>query len=316
VPAVSLDQATRLGGAERAASKHGRPFRGSLLGYALIAPAVVLIGLLILYPLGDAIYLSMTRNSFINPNARFVGLDNYRQILRSPVFREVVQNSIVWTVCVVVVQFVVGIATALLLNQRFVGRGAMRALVIVPWVMPGIIGGILWKLMYEPYLGLVNRFLIGGGIIHHYIPWLAQPDTVMAAIIVAAVWKGAPFSTLMYLAAYQNVSHDLIEAAQLDGANFWQRLRTVLIPEMAPTIRTTVLLTTVWTFNYFDLIYITTRGGPGIASHIFPTYIYELAFVKVQYGLAATYGVVSVVILLVFSSLYIRELNKAEVFEA
>jgi len=138
----------------------------------------------------------------------------------------------------------------------------------------------------------------------------------MAAIIFAAVWKGTPFSTLMYLAALQNVSSDLVEAAHLDGANRWQRLRSVVLPEMAPTIRTTILLTTVWTFNYFDLIYITTRGGPGISSHIFPTWIYEQAFVKVQQGLAATYGIISVVILLIFSMLYLRELNRAEVFEA
>jgi multiple sugar transport system permease protein len=237
-------------------------------------------------------------------------------VIASPVFVQILANSLIWTVGVVVFQFVVGLATALLLNQSFVGRGLLRALVIVPWVMPGIIGGILWKLMYDPYLGLVNAFLMKIHVTDHNIPWLAQPDTVMAAIIFAAVWKGAPFSTLMYLAALQNVSSDLVEAAHLDGANRWQRLRSVVLPEMAPTIRTTILLTTVWTFNYFDLIYITTRGGPGISSHIFPTWIYEQAFVKVQQGLAATYGIISVVILLIFSMLYLRELNRAEVFEA
>jgi multiple sugar transport system permease protein len=284
--------------------------------YALIAPTLLLLVVLILYPVADAVYLSLTKTSFINPRPVFVGLGNYRSVLTSSIFRQVLLNSVVWTVGVVFFQFVVGLGTALLLNQRFVGRGALRALVIVPWVMPGIIGGILWKLMYEPYLGLVNKFLLGAGLIHQYAPWLAQPSTVMAAVIFAAIWKGAPFSTLMYMAALQNVSQDLLEAAHLDGAGWRQRLRSVVLPEMAPTIRTTILLTTVWTFNYFDLIYITTKGGPGIASHIFPTYIYEQAFVKVQYGLAATYGVISVVILLVFSTLYIRELNRAEVFEA
>ncbi len=286
-----------------------------MLGYVLVAPALLLIALLIVYPLGEAIYLSTTRSSFINPNPVYVGLDNYRQILRSAVFRDVVRNSVIWTVAVVAMQFGAGMATALLLNQRFAGRGVLRALVIVPWVMPGIIGGILWKLMYEPYLGLANRFLMSIGIIDDYIPWLAQTDTVMPAVIVAAIWKGTPFSTLMYLAAAQNVSQDLIEAAQLDGASWWQRLWTVVIPEMVPTIRTTVLLTSVWTFNYFDLIYIMTGGGPATASHIFPTYVYELAFRKGLEGQAATYGIVSVGVLLVFSALYIRELNRDRVFE-
>ena len=104
----------------------------------------------------------------------------------------------------------------------------------------------------------------------------------MAAVIFAAILRGAPFSILMYTAAYQNVSQDLVEAARIDGANAWQPFVSVTLPKMTPTIRTTILLTTVWTFSYFDLIYITTRGGPGIAGHIFPTYIYDLAFVKVS----------------------------------
>jgi len=290
--------------------------REGWFAYALLAPTLVLLAILILYPVISAVYISLTKTEFINPTPIFVGLDNYRSVLASPVFVQILANSLIWTVGVVVFQFVVGLATALLLNQPFAGRGLLRALVIVPWVMPGIIGGILWKLMYDPYLGLVNAFLMKIHVTDHNIPWLAQPDTVMAAIIFAAIWKGAPFSTLMYLAALQNVSSDLVEAAHLDGANWWQRLRSVVLPEMAPTIRTTILLTTVWTFNYFDLIYITTRGGPGNSSHIFPTWIYEQAFVKVQQGLAATYGIISVVILLIFSMLYLRELNRAEVFEA
>ncbi|MER3436406.1 MAG: hypothetical protein C4346_01560 [Chloroflexota bacterium] len=293
----------------RSSRRHAR------LGYLLVAPAILLIALLIIYPLGEAIYLSLTRSSFITPKPVFVGLDNYRQIIRSETFRAVVRNSLTWTVAVVAMQFVAGMATALLLNQRFLGRGALRALVIIPWVMPGIIGGILWKLLYEPYLGIVNRFLMGIGLINEYIPWLARTDTVMPAVIVAAIWKGTPFSTLMYLAASQNVSQDLIEAAQLDGASWWQRLWTVILPEMAPTIRTTILLASVWTFNYFDLIYIMTGGGPATASHIFPTYVYELAFRKGLEGQAATYGIVSVLVLLVFSILYIRELNRDRVFD-
>jgi ABC-type sugar transport system permease subunit len=293
-----------------------RDLRRHLFAYALIAPALVLLALLIAYPLVDAVYLSLNRSSFINPEPTFVGLDNYRAVLQTSTFQRVFLNSLVWTLFVVIFQFVVGIGTALLLGQRFAGRGVLRALVIIPWVMPGIIGGILWKLMYEPYLGLVNHALLSAGIIGQVVPWLARPDTVMAAVIFAAIWKGAPFSILMYTAAYQNVSQDLVEAARIDGANAWQRFVSVTLPEMTPTIRTTILLTTVWTFNYFDLIYITTRGGPGIASHIFPTYIYDLAFVKVEYGLAATYGIISVLILIVFSTLYVRELNKAEVFEA
>ncbi len=311
---LTVDQAQTAASSRRRG--RGLAAREQWFAWLLIGPTLLLLGILIVYPLFDAIYLSMTKASFINPVPAFVGGDNYRKIFSSNAFPKIVLNSVIWTFFIVAFQFVLGMGTALLLNQSFRGRGLLRALVIVPWVMPGIIGGILWKLMYEPYLGLVNRFLMGMGIIDSFVPWLALPSTALAAIIFAAVWKGAPFSTLMYMAAYQNVSQDLLEAAHLDGANWWQRFTSVVLPEMAPTIRTTILLTTVWTFNYFDLIYIMTRGGPGNSTHIFPTWIYEQAFVKVEYGVAATYGVISIVILLVFSTLYIRELNRAEVFEA
>ena len=227
---LSLPKAAR----EERRIRFGLAAREHWFAYALLAPTLVLLTILILYPVASAVYISLTNTAFINPTPIFVGLDNYRSVLASPVFVQILANSLIWTVGVVVFQFVVGMATAILLNQPFAGRGLLRALVIVPWVMPGIIGGILWKLMYDPYLGLVNAFLMKIHVTDHNIAWLAQPDTVMAAIIFAAIWKGAPFSTLMYLAALQNVSSDLVEAAQLDGATWWQRLRSVDPPRNGP----------------------------------------------------------------------------------
>lgn len=312
---LSLDENQPKINTPKSSPKRLRRWRRYSFAYLLVVPAMILIGLLIIYPLIDAIYVSLTTSSFIHPTPKFVGLKNYQSIFHSSVFWQVVENSFYWTIFVVITQFLVGLATSLLLNRRFIGRSLLRILVILPWVMPGIIAGMLWKLLYDPYLGIFNSWLIDFGIIHKYISWLSQPSTALPALILAAIWKGAPFSVLMYLAALQSVSKDSIEAAFMDGASPWQRLIHVIIPDIMPTIRTTILLTTVWTFNYFDLIYVTTRGGPGNYTHIFPTYIYNLAFVKVQYGLASAYGVISFLILLVFSILYVRELNKARVFE-
>ncbi|MCF8567957.1 sugar ABC transporter permease [Alicyclobacillus tolerans] len=305
----------RMNSADVPVTKRHTKSRYYLFAYALIAPAMILVAVLILYPLLDAIYTSLTASSFIQPVPKFVGLRNYLNMFSSPVFWQVVLNSFYWTVAVVVAQLVIGILVALLLNMKFYGRALLRVIVILPWVMPGIIAGMIWKLMYDPYLGTINTWLLRLGLIHNYVAWLSQPSTVLPSLIIAAIWKGAPFSVLMYLAALQSVSKDSIEASMIDGASPWRRLINVVIPEISPTIRTTILLTTVWTFNYFDLIYVTTQGGPGHYSQIFPTYIYNLAFVKVQYGLASAYGVISIIILLVFSVFYVRELNKARVFE-
>ena len=134
-------------------------------------------------------------------------------------------------------------------------------------------------------------------------------------MIFAAIWKGSPFSMVMYLAALQGVSQDSIEAARIDGANGWARLRHVILPEIMPTVRITVLLTAVWTFNYFDLIYILTHGGPGTSTEIFPTYVYRLFFEQTRLGAATTIGVFSLIVLLIFAVFYIRELNRSQVLE-
>lgn len=293
--------------------------RGVLSNYAfayfLILPTLILIGLIIVYPLIEAVLVSFTNKTFINPNPSYIGLDNYTRLLSSPAFRDVLFNSIIWTVCVTGLQFVVGLAVALLLNQEFRARGLVRSLIVIPWVTPGVIAALLWRLLYEPQLGIVNGALAAFGVPNPTIPWLSQNSTAMLAVIAAAVWKGAPFSVVMYLAGLQSVSEDLMDAARVDGANFWGRLRHVIIPEMAPIFRTTILLTTVLTFNYFDLIYIMTDGGPLRATHIFPTWIYEQAFSQAKTALAAAFGVVSTIILLVFSLFYVRELVKRKAFD-
>jgi multiple sugar transport system permease protein len=286
-----------------------------IMGYFFVLPALILIGLVILYPLANAVGLSLTDSSFIKPEPQFVGLKQFQKMWSDPAFWLVLRNSLVWTLAVVLSQFVVGLGTALLLNERFHGRALARGIVVISWVTPGVIAALVWRLMYDPQLGIVNGLLAGLGVPHPTIPWLGQVSTAMLALIVAAIWKGAPFSTLMYLASLQCVSEELVDASKIDGANSWQRLLYVTIPEIMPIIRITILLTTVWTFNYFELIYIMTNGGPGDNTHIFPTFIYKLAFTQVRTGAAAAYGIVSVLILMIFSLTYMRELNRAKVLD-
>jgi multiple sugar transport system permease protein len=280
--------------------------RDRWLSWFFLAPAMILVGVLMYYPMIGTVIESLYSTSFINPKPQFVGLDLYRRVFASGEFSAIVWNSCVWTICVVLLQNVLGFLTALLLNQRLPSTGLVRSLILLPWVLPGVVGAILWRFMYDPQLGLINSFLIRLGLTDEGIAWLAGASTAMAAAIIAAVWKGFPFSTVVYLAALQNVDQEQIEAAIMDGAGPVLRILHVVLPAMREVIVTNLLLTTILTFNYFDMIWVLTRGGPQNATHIFPTKIYELGFGQFRFGEAATYGVFSIIVLALLIALYFQ----------
>lgn len=277
---------------------------GRLLGFVFLTPTVLLLGLLMYYPMIGTVVESFFQTSFINPNPEFAGLALYDKVFASKDFAAVLRNSVIWTLGVVFLQNVLGFLVALLLNQRLPGQGMVRALVMLPWVLPGVVAAILWRFMYDPQLGLINSFLIKLGALDSGVAWLANTDTAMAAVIFVAVWKGFPFSTLIYLAALQNVDREQIEAATIDGARAFKRLIHVVIPGMREVIVVNVILTMILTFNYFDIVWVLTRGGPKNATHIFPTKIFELGFGQFRFGEAATYGVASILVLSVLVGFY------------
>jgi multiple sugar transport system permease protein len=274
------------------------------LNLVFIAPVLLLISVLMYYPMVGTVIESFYSTSFINPAPKFIGFEAYGRILADVSFSSVVWNSLVWTMGVVILQNVIGFAAALLLNQNLPGEGVMRSLVLLPWVLPGVVAAILWRFMYDPQLGLINSALISLGVIDHGIAWLAQPSIAMASSIVAAVWKGFPFSCIVYLAALQTVDQEQIEAATIDGAGSVRRLFDVVLPGMKDVITINLILTTILTFNYFDMIWVLTRGGPQNATHIFPTKIYELGFGQFRFGDAAVYGVFSIIVLALMITLY------------
>ncbi|RLE14972.1 sugar ABC transporter permease [Candidatus Aerophobetes bacterium] len=291
--------------------EYKRKVKGDILiGYIFILPTLILISFIVFYPLIDTFYLSLFKTSLVLPQPKFVGWKGYWEISTSGPLWLIIKNSLIWTILVVIFQFILGLSTAILLNKDFFGRTLARGVVILPWVMPGIIAAMVWRLMYDPQLGIINDFLTRLGLIKHYMAWLGQPNTALFAVIIAAIWKGFPFSTVMYLAALQTVPPELYEAAELDGAGGWQRFINITIPQIMPVIRVTILLTWILTFNYFELVWVMTKGGPGKSSHIFPTFIYNVAFKQFRFGAASRYAVVSFLILLLFSILYIRELDK------
>ena len=275
------------------------------LTWAFLAPSLLLIGVFLYYPMVGTVIESLHATSFISPTAEFVGLEQYRAILGSSEFWKVLGNSMVWTVFVVVLQNVIGFGAALLLNQALPGQGVLRAIVLLPWVLPGVVAAILWRFMYDPQLGLINAVLISSGLAERGVAWLADPSTAMGAVVFAAVWKGFPFSTVIYLAALQGVDREQIEAATIDGAGPLRRLRDVVLPAVRGVVLVNIVLTMILTFNYFDIVWVLTRGGPQDATHIFPTKIYELGFGQFRFGEAATYGVASILVLAVLAAFYV-----------
>ncbi len=273
------------------------------MAFGFMLPAALLVAGLMYWPMIDTFRESLYASTFLSPNPTFIGLKTYEQLFGDSTFWQIVRNSIIWTVGVVLLQNVGGFLIALLLNQKLPGQGILRSLILLPWVLPGVVAAILWRFMYDPQLGLINSFFMRLGIIEHGIGWLAEPSTAMAAVIFAAFWKGFPFSTVVFLAALQNVDQEQVEAAKIDGASSLRRLFDVVIPAIWPVAVVNVLLTTILTFNYFDIIYVLTRGGPLNATAIFPTRIYEVGFGQFKFGEAAAYGSLAVLVLILFVGL-------------
>jgi multiple sugar transport system permease protein len=211
-------------------------------------------------------------------------------------------------------QFVFGLGFALFLNNFGRGQGVVRSLVLIPWVVPGVVAGIIWRLMYHPQIGSLNAILVDIGLLAQPVAFLGREDTAMAAVIVAAVWKGFPYNTVTLLAGLQSVRQDLLDAAEIDGAGPVRKLTNVILPQLAGIIRINLMLTTIWTFNYFDITYSMTNGGPNEATQIFPLEIYQQAFTELRYSYSAALAVVSLIVIFLATMAYVRNLvRKGEI---
>jgi multiple sugar transport system permease protein len=284
--------------------------RNSLLGYFLIMPVVLLTVSLLGLPLMKAF-----KQSFydIRPAAGkniFIGLRGYKDLLADPLFWTVFSNSIVWTVFVVVFQFLLGLTAALVLNYNFRFRWLIRILMIIPWALPGIVVAMMWRLILNPDIGTLQ--IVTSFFKIPITDYLGQSSTALISVAVTAVWKGFAFWMLIILAALQGVPKDQIEAASVDGAGLIRAFFSVYIPNMMSVLRIGFILTSIWTFNYFELVFVMTAGGPAGASHTFPTIIYEQALRRLDFGLASRFGIVSCLILLIPLFFLIKEVRRNE----
>jgi len=239
-----------------------------------IAMPVLLFAAFIGYPILYTIWLSFHEWNGMTPEKKFVGLANYAYLFGQPSFQASVRNTVVLVVAVQALKLVFGLGIALLLNQQIRGRNFWRALVLLPWAMPAFVAYLTWKLLYAPQGGAFNMILIGAGLVKTHVDFLSSPQLAMPSVIVATVWRGFPFWVISFLAAMQNVPVELYEAAAMDGAGPWQRFRHITLPGIRHVVLVVVLLSTIWTTNGFENIWLMTQGGPSDATMTFPVLAY------------------------------------------
>jgi multiple sugar transport system permease protein len=281
--------------------------RGTGYAYLLLLPALTPVVLFSVLPLLNGIYLGFTDSrAGRNQVTHFTGLANYAKLLDDELFWQSFRIGLIWAFGVTFIQFFLALGLASLLNQPLRIRWLARTLALVPWAMPPVIVGIMWRLVYQPDAGLLSNVLYKVGLGEHSVDWLGNLSTALPAVIVVGVWAGMPQTTVVLLAGLQGVPAELHEAAAMDGANSWRRFRNVTLPAMRPVIVAITSLDFIWNFNSFGLVYVLTDGGPGGKTTLPMLFAYQQAFQYGHFGYAAALGNAMVLIIVALLAVYLR----------
>jgi ABC-type sugar transport system permease subunit len=291
-------------------------FDDRVLPWLLLAPAVILIVGLVGYPVLRTAFLSFTDadlGSLVSGDVGFVGIDNYREVVTDPHYRRVTITTVVFGLGCVVGTMVLGLAAALLLNRPFKGRTVLGVLVLLPWAMPRLAAATVWQWLFHDQYGIVNWFLTGIGLSgFEGYAWFNQRLSAFVAIGVVVVWQAFPFVAISLLAGLQSISTDVVEAARLDGAGAWQRLRFITLPMLKPLLLVLVVISTIWDFKVFDQVYAMTEGGPARSTEVLSITVWNEAFTRFDFGLASALAMAMFAILTAVTVLYIRLIREDE----
>jgi multiple sugar transport system permease protein len=259
----------------------------AVFSWLMLAPAVIFLVALVAYPFLYGIYLSL-ENREVGRDGVFVGLANFVANARDPVFWQVVRNTVVYTGAATVIKLLGGLGLAIVMNHRFRLKNAVRASLLLPWIVPTALSTIAWMWIFDPSFSVINWFLVHTGLMSTGVPWLADGKLAMISIIVANVWRGLPFYAVTLLAALQTIPHELYEAAAIDGAAPRQRFVHVTLPYLRAVLLITTMFSVIWTFSDFQLVYVLTGGGPANATHLFATYAFNIAMGAGELGQGAS----------------------------
>jgi multiple sugar transport system permease protein len=283
-----------------------RKLKKEIKQYLPIFPLLVLLLLVFAYPYISTFFLAFYEVSFGEATARYVGFHNFSRLFKDLTFQDSLAKSFLWALGNLVIQLVVPLGIALILNQKIRGINLARSLVMLPWIVPAATIAICMRWMLLPRIGIINEILLSVGIFRRQIHFLGSSTTAMPFLILLNSWKFIPFGTLLILAALQTIPESVFEAAATDGARGFQQFRYITFPLLGSMIWFVGFLAFAWNFNTFDLIWLTTQGGPGTATQTLPVLIYRTAFKIFRLGEAATMSVFIALLLLVIGILYLK----------
>ena len=281
--------------------------RLSLVTYLYILPILVLIGIIFIYPLSQVLISSFYNIRLGAQEGTFVGLDNYRLIFSEPVFWKSVRSSLIWTFGNLILQLIIPLGAAILLNQKLRGMHFARTLILLPWIIPMVALAVSMRWMLLPGIGIFNEIL--KNIIGTQISFLGSKSAAMPTLIILNTWKWLPFGTLLILTALQTIPREVYEAARVDGANFWKQFIYITFPLLGKVIWFMGYLILVWNFNTFDTIWLTTEGGPGHIMQTLTILVYRRAFKVFRLGEGAAVATIGAALLMVMGILYFKFLS-------
>ncbi|KFL31518.1 ABC transporter permease [Devosia riboflavina] len=289
------------------------PKHANKLGYLLLAPAALLILAILVYPMLLAIDISFHDVKFatLSFGASEYTLANYQKLFSSPDFWNAIRVTGQLLLVVTTISMAVGMGTALLVNQQFRGRSFARMLIALPWAIPEVVAVVTWVWILDASFGVLNWILIKIGLVGGPVSWFSSPGTAFSAVTMVMVWKGYPFISIMILAGLQSIPEEYYQAAKVDGANVFQRFFWVTIPCIAPVLGVTLILTVLWVFRDFSIIYVLTGGGPVGATETLAIMTYEEAFNFFRMGYASSIGVVTLIICAVISAFLVKKTSHA-----
>lgn len=276
--------------------------------YVFIAPICLLLLAISVYPALYAIWLATTDATLLRlARAQFVGIANFLRLIGDPIFLAGIWKTVRWDAVVVISELALALPMALFLDLTFRGRGLVRAIVVMPYIIPPAVTALMWIYMFDGSFGVVNDLLVRAGWIAQPISWLSDPTGAFAITAAAMIWAGTPLMVIILLAVLQTVPRELYEAATVDGANAWHRFRHVAFPQLVPTILFLLLLRTIWMSNHIDMIFIMTRGGPGFSNYTEALYAF-MVVQQFEIGYASAVAVALALVLVAGSAFYVRHL--------
>ncbi len=277
----------------------------------MLTPAIIFLALMIAFPLGKVVHDAFSHVHLINKSMTgFAGVENFKTVVSDEHFGQAVKNSILWTIFSVLGEYIMGLTTAVLLNQKFRGRAVFRTFIFIPWLVPIIVAGMTWDWLLNPEFGIINYMLTNLNIVDTPINFLGDSKYALATVIFVNIWRSFPYYTISFLSAMQSIPGDLTEAAAIDGAGVFRRFFSVTLPQLRSVSLVIIFIHVIWTAVNFDFIWVMTEGGPNYATETLPIMIYRYSMKKFDVGAASALSTMMFTVMVVLFIFYYRKRTK------